>query len=211
MTRFTRNDAAAAALVGGTSLITALCYSRLPASVPIHFDLHGHADGYSSRAVGAWLLIGSSVGLWALLRLGGSLLPASWRERLELSPTSAVALVVVALFSALQLGVLYAALHPEHSLGISLVLLLGITWIVLGQVLPRVRRNPWIGIRTTWTLTSDENWARTQRFGAWMFTAAGLVACLGALLHRPVVAGVAVGVSVVVPVLYSWVLARRGT
>ena len=41
---------------------------------------------------------------------------------------------------------------------------LGALFVMLGLVMPRVRRNPWVGVRTPWTLASDENWARTHRF-----------------------------------------------
>jgi hypothetical protein len=119
-------------------------------------------------------------------------LPEGWRERLARSPTSAVAAVFATLLVSLHLTAVYAALHPGFARGRWLWLAVGLAWLALAQVMPRVRRNPLVGIRTAWTLSSDENWARTQ-----------------AVLGAGVVALVALLVSALAPALYSLVLARR--
>lgn len=41
----------------------------------------------------------------------------------------------------------------------------GIMFMLIANVLPRLRPNWWIGIRTPWTLSSDESWNRTHRLG----------------------------------------------
>ena len=37
-------------------------------------------------------------------------------------------------------------------------ILVGILLIVLGNYLPKVKRNYAVGIKTSWALNSDENW-----------------------------------------------------
>jgi uncharacterized membrane protein len=130
------------------------------------------------------------------------------RERLRASPVSAAALLTTGLFVVLQILVLWAAMHGG-SIGRPLGISLGVYWIVLAQVLPRVRRNPFIGIRTTWTLTSDENWARTHRFASVTFTIGGLVAVIAAVLASPAVAIIAVLASALVPAVWSLIVAHR--
>jgi uncharacterized membrane protein len=195
-------------MLGATSIITAALYPRLPARVPVHFDLRGVADAWMDKSVGAWLLLAVAVAVFALVRFGGALLPRGFRARFEASPVGIVGALVVSLFCALQLMILWSAMHTPSTIGRPFALVFGLFWIVLAQVLPRVRRNPFVGIRTTWTLTSDENWARTHRFAAWVFTLGGLVALLGAVVS-PTLAFVAIGVSALVPVVYSYVLAHR--
>ena len=46
---------------------------------------------------------------------------------------------------------------------------------LLGNVLGKVRRNFWVGVRTPWTLADVRVWERTHRLAAWLFTVAGLV------------------------------------
>jgi uncharacterized membrane protein len=90
--------------------------------------------------------------------------------------------------------------------------LVGLLEIGLGLAMPRVRRNPIIGIRTPWTLTSDENWARTHRFAGYSMVVGGVVAAAAGASGTIVGAVVAIVVllgSMLVPAVYSLVLARR--
>jgi hypothetical protein len=176
--------------------------------MPTHFNLRGVADGWSPRAFGAWLLPGLAALVWALTRLGAWLLPAGWRERLQSSPVAAVALLTTALLVGLQGIILHVAIRGGGSVNAALGILLGVVWIALGQILPRVRRNPLIGIRTTWTLTSDENWARTHRFAGWTMSAGGLLALVCAAASTPWFMA-PILISALVPAGYSFVLARR--
>ena len=184
-------------------------YGSLPARVPTHFDLHGNANGFMTRPAGAFLLPAIAVAIWALLRFGGRILPGDWRARFAASPTGLVAAMLSVLMSALHVVVLYAATHPGESVGVVLGVVLGASWIALGLVLPRVRRNPWVGVRTPWTLSSDENWAATHRFAGTVFVASGLVAVAGAWLLSPMVSFLAIVASAVIASIYSFVLAHR--
>lgn len=190
---------------------TALLYSSLPERIPTHFDLSGNADGFSPRALGAFLLPAIALGVWVLLRVGPRLLPAAWRARLVASPSALVAAIVAVLFSGLHFVVIYAATHPGENVGAALGAALGAGWVALGLVMPRVRRNPWVGVRTPWTLSSDENWARTHRFAGYAFVISGLVAVGSALVRVPMAAPVAILVSAVASAFYSFVVARRAT
>ncbi len=204
-----RWDAAALALLAGTSALTALLYERLPAQVPVHFDLFGRADGYAHRSMGAWLLPAVTLLVWAFVRFGARLVPHGARERMEASPMALVGFLTTALMSAMQCIILWAALHPTDSMGRPLALSLGAYWLVLALVMPRVRRNPFVGVRTAWTLASDENWARTHRFSSFAFALGGLVAVLAALAQAPAFAIVAILVSAFAPLVFSFVVAHR--
>ncbi len=204
-----RIDAVSLALLGLASAITGAVYGRLPQQMPVHFNLYGKPDGWMGKPVGAWLLLGLTLVTWLLVRFGAALLPKQARERMAASPVALVGLLTVGFFVGLQLLVLHAALTSAASMGSSFGVLFGVYWIVLAQVLPRVRRNPFIGIRTAWTLSSDENWARTHRFGARAFTLGGLVAVLAALASMPAIAIGAILVSALAPVVWSFVVAHR--
>ncbi|HSO40475.1 MAG TPA: SdpI family protein, partial [Labilithrix sp.] len=107
---------------------------------------------------------------------------------------------------------LYRAIVPGASIARVIWLLLGGFYVALGLVLPRIKRNALMGIRTPWTLTSDENWARTQRVGGYAMVGAGVVAALFGTLGGTTGGAVAIAallVGTLVPAAYSLVLARR--
>jgi uncharacterized membrane protein len=202
-------DAASLALLVGTLALTAALYPSLPERIPTHFDLHGVANGWMSRSMGAWFLPLIVIGVAALLRFGAAILPSAWRTRLEQSPTASVVALIVGFLCALQCVILYAALARPLSIGRWLNALLGTFWIALGLLLPRVRRNPWIGVRTPWTLSSDENWARTHRFAGFSFTLGGIVALLCTFASLTSLSVAAIVVSALLPAVQSYRLARR--
>src|SRR5262249_19400466 len=45
---------------------------------------------------------------------------------------------------------------------------------LIGNVLGKVQRNFWMGVRTPWTLASETVWNRTHRLTAWLWFAFGL-------------------------------------
>jgi uncharacterized membrane protein len=204
-----RLDLLASGLLGASAVVTAAVYDRLPDPMPTHYDAHGVPNGWMPRAIGAFLLPVLGAGVWALIRFGGRLLPPAWRERLEASPLSAVGLLVAGLLATLQGLMVEAALLPVPRLGREVWVVLGVFFALFGLIMPRVRRNPWIGIRTPWTLTSDENWARTHRFAGYTMVASGLCSIAAALAGEPELAVILVLAGGLAPVLYSWRLARR--
>jgi uncharacterized membrane protein len=203
-------DLCAAGALGAAAIGTAWVYDRLPDPMPTHFDVHGVPNGWMPRAVGAFLLPVIGVLVWALVRFGGGFLPTEWRDRLATSPLAATGLLVAGLLASVQWLVIDAALSPSPRLGTGVWVVLGVFFVLLGQLLPRVRRNPFIGVRTTWTMTSDENWARTHRVAGYTMSAGGALAALSALAGAPVAGLGFILVGALAPVVYSWRLARGG-
>jgi uncharacterized membrane protein len=176
--------------------VSVAVYPWLPELVPVHFDLRGTPDGFASRAVGAFVLPIISVALLALLRLRNG---------------AAVATTLVLWFLAgMHVLVLRAALSGE-SLGGALWVLCGAFFVALGLVLPRVRRNRWVGVRTPWALRSPEIWARTQRIGGQAMLACGVLVLLTAWGTGPLALGlraIAILGASIVPIAYSWWASR---
>jgi uncharacterized membrane protein len=70
-----------------------------------------------------------------------------------------------------------------------------------------------VGIRTPWTLASEEVWIKTHRLGGKLMVASGLVIILGSLMMPsyllPVLMIGLVVTIAVVPVAYSYLLWKR--
>jgi uncharacterized membrane protein len=205
-------DAASVGLLVGGAIVTAAIFGRLPARVPIHFGADGLANGWTSRTTGALMFPLFGALTWALVRFARSVFPASWGARLRDAPMAALGFSIAALITALHMMTLHAALHPDESIGRGVAAALGAQWIAFALVLPRLRRNRLVGIRTPWTLASDENWLRTHRVAAQTFAAAGAGSILAALVAGRaalVCAIVLTLASGAIPTVYSYRLARR--
>lgn len=215
MTRARFWDTVTLAAIAAAGLATALVYQRLPERVATHFDIHGTADGWMPRIVGAWFMPVFMLGLWALLAGVRVLLPKDDRERVGRGLYAFVIAAVVVVLAVVHGLILYVAIVPETIPMTKVVMfLVALLFVALGLVMPRVRRNPILGVRTAWTLTSDENWARTHRFAGYAMVIGGLVAAIAALVggaSGAVLALLAMIASGIVPVGYSLLLARRST
>jgi uncharacterized membrane protein len=208
MKKFDRYDGLSLLLVAGMFGGAVWARGAIPGPIPTHFGLDGHPNGWSSGWFGLLALPGASLLLFAWLRLGTALLPAQWRERMEASPVSVATAAVVAVLGAVQAISFYVALHPKVAAGGPISVALGALSVGVGLLYPKLRRNPWMGVRTAWTLSSDENWARTHRFGGLTAVAGGLVAiAVGFFSPQAAIAAFMLGLAA--PLVYSFVLARQ--
>lgn len=197
-----RVDVVALAALVAVGAATLVVYPHLPDPMPTHFDLHGRVDGWSSRAFGAWFAPAIAGASWALAR--------ATRGRAISVAAGAVSLFLL----GLHVLVLRAALDGTGELGGGLAVLLGLFQVAMGLILPRVRRNRLVGIRLPWTLASDENWARTHRFGGAVMVASGVAILLCAALLGT--AAVPVSIVLLLAALgivsaYSYRLAHRAS
>ncbi|MBU6323337.1 SdpI family protein [Patescibacteria group bacterium] len=84
---------------------------------------------------------------------------------------------------------------------------------VAGALLTRIRRNWFFGVRTPWTLSSDEDWAKTHRFARPLFMIASVFILIGTFTPQFWSAVLLIGsilVAVVSSVVYSYLVFRRG-
>ena len=78
---------------------------------------------------------------------------------------------------------------------------IGVMFMLIANVSPRIRPNWWVGFRTPWTLSSEESWNRTHRLAGQLGIPAGL---LVVVLAWTLPLGVAMRLAILVPVLL-WV------
>jgi uncharacterized membrane protein len=87
---------------------------------------------------------------------------------------------------------------------------IGLLLAVVGNFLGKVTRNFFVGIRTPWTLASEEVWMRTHRLGGRLFVLAGLAMFALALAGGgPIAMIVVVGAAALVSVVASYFIYRR--
>ena len=90
--------------------------------------------------------------------------------------------------------------------------LLGIMMILMGNVMPKAKRNSLLGLRTKWSMSSEEAWRKSQRFGGTLAIVCGLGMILVSFLSRGMVCtGICLGIILgmtVADTVYSWRVAK---
>jgi uncharacterized membrane protein len=170
------------ALIALTIAVSAIVYPRLPKRVPVHWDLHGYANGYGARLQAAFVLPVVMLGTWLLLRFLPRIDPR--RPNYEKFADTYFLFVnsLMALCAVMHGVTLAAALGRPVAMNRAVPALVGVLFIILGNALPRARSNWWFGIRTPWTLSSDRVWMKTQRVGGYLMVAAGVLMLAAAAL-----------------------------
>lgn len=189
-----------------------LVYNRLPEQVPTHWSLSGEVDDWGPRFPFAFFGPLIAAALWILLPLLRKIDPR--RKNYDRFDET-----FWLLLNAITIGMLYLhgvsmvqALGYAVDMPRSLFFGLGGLFAMLGNYLPRLRSNWWMGIRTPWTLDSDEVWRRTHRLGGRLFLIAGLLCLAIALLPirvAPWLCMGAIAIGSLTPVAYSYVIWRR--
>lgn len=189
---------------------TAAVYSWLPERIPIHWNLEGRVDGYGDRVWAVWLTPGIAV-LVNLLFLGLPYLsPKGYRMEESRPILDFVSLLLTLFCVTLQMLTIYAVFEPGVDVGRWIVASILLMLAGLGNVLGKIQRNWFVGIRTPWTLASERVWADTHRLGAWLFTAAGIVGTVCVVAGLPLsVPFVLIVLAALSPVVYSLIHYKR--
>lgn len=196
-----------AVVIAAAFILSIAAYPHLPARMPVHWNVDGQADGYGSRAFGAFFSPVLALLIWGLMRWLPTIDPRRANYAKFQSTYDLIIDTVVTLLVAIHVGVVGAALGWPVRIDRMMPLVMGGMFLVLGNVLPRARSNWWFGIRTPWTLTSDTVWTRTHRIGGYLMSGAGVVTVLSALLPPRWTFGVmmvAIGIASLGSVAYSY-------
>ena len=205
-----RADVLGLALVGGAFVLAASLYSHLPDSVPTHWDYRGRPDGFMPKPLGAFFLPAVAALVWAVLALLPALSPRGFsmeRFRATYDAVRSAILAFVVFVCAVQLLV---SAGWQVSLPSLITTAIGLLLAVLGNYMGKIRRNFFVGVRTPWTLASEEVWLRTHRVAGGLFAAAGaIVAAAGVLGASGWVLPVSVGIAALGSVAISYVYYLR--
>ncbi len=190
-------------------VIGVIFWNQLPEKIPTHFGIDGQADGYSSKlftlfAFPALFLLFQIICLASFEKESVKVnIPAKMRRFYTW---------LIPILSLIIQGSIYANALGFIKSGPTLVTtFLAIVFIVIGNYLPKIQRNPTVGIRIPWTLSDDKNWYKTHRMAGKLWVIGGLIILLESFIQvaLPYVMGVVIAVMIVVPIMYSFILSRK--
>lgn len=182
-------------------------WGQLPDQVPVHFNIEGQADRYSSKA-GLLLPVSLvTVMTWALLKFLPNIDPRGKITRENPAVFRNLRLICAIFTSALAIMIIHAA-HSNGG-GINfLPFIIGAFFAGLGNYLINIKPNYFIGIRTPWTLESEQVWRKTHRVGGKMMFWGGIAIALSTFLSPPsLVIGIMLGIILLislVPMVLSY-------
>ena len=193
--------------------LTLFLYNRLPDQLAVHFGTNGEADGYQGKF---YFLLTSVLFLLAiplLVKFIRYIDPK--KENYDKFETTfdMFRLIFTAFLSVMYVSIIY--LNLGYSVNIQMIVLIGIglLFIYLGKNMSRIRFNYTMGIRTPWTLASEDVWQRTHRFAGPLWFIGGIVILILAFLPGSlafILMFIIVAIIAIVPILYSYFIYKKG-
>ena len=197
-----------------TTIVSFLCniliYHRLPSIVPIHFNASWEVDGYAPKY---YVLLAAILPfiLCVFMDVLPKIDPKRRKQEQENTYIIMQYLIVLLLLCMNWLTILLALKVLSH-INIVMQLILGIIFILLGNYMPKIRPNYFLGIKNPWTLTNDVVWRKTHRFGGYIFIVFGVICILSSLIenkYNGVIMIITMSLGLIILYIYSYKVYRN--
>ena len=91
--------------------------------------------------------------------------------------------------------------------------LLGVAMIILGNIMPKLRMNSVVGLRSVWSMKNETTWKKGQRFGGISFIVSGIIIIMVCFLTK----GIScfwwtmsiVAILLIVDIYYTYTLSKK--
>lgn len=185
-------------------------WNRLPEQIPTHWNASGEVDGWSGKAFVVFALPGLIAFIHLMCVFTTSLDP---KVKDQTSKVVGLVLWICPVISlVLGAGTYAVALGAQVRMASLAIAAVSVIFIVLGNYLPKCKRNYTIGIKIPWTLDSDENWAATHRFAGKVWVIGGILTLIMAFLPWKAIIWVFLPAAVimgVMPMVYSYIYYKK--
>lgn len=190
--------------------IAAAMYSSLPDPMASHWDMGGRINRTTPRLWGACFGPVMMLVVWVVLGLVPRISPRGFEMDAFARAWGILCLSALGFMLFIEILVLQAARDWNPLSPRPILVGVGFLIAVVGNFLGKMTRNFFAGIRTPWTLASEEVWHRTHRLAGKLFVLAGLVVAVAGVAGVPGWPLLAVpGVAALIAVVYSYVVYKR--
>ena len=185
-----------------------ILWDKLPEQMPIHWNISGEADKWCGKAFGVFALPLIMLAIhWVCL----AVTLADPKNRDNSGKIINIAFWVIPVISLALCAFTYsAAMGNEMNIELFTALLLGFIFIITGNYMPKCRQSYTVGIKLPWTLHSEENWNKTHRAAGGVWVLAGVVTIIAGFFSFIPLIIAALAVAAIFPVIYSYILYRKG-
>ena len=194
----------------------AFIYSSLPATIPIHFNYKGEADGFGGKDsifLGPGILGAVSLFTFFLLSNIKNFDPKRVKEEDD-GMFKKFAILMVAFLSLLSLIITVSANSPAINVTKLLLPAIGLFLAFIGWMMPKLHQNYFAGFKLPWTLENVDNWNETHKVAGKVWLYGGIFQAIAAITLSSkwgfICFMIAVVVMVVIPTVFSYRMYKRG-
>ncbi len=199
-------------LLLGTIAYGFYVYPTLPDKVPSHWNVYGEVDSWGSPFWGAFGIPLLNLGAYLMLLLTPYIDPKKEKYLQFARPYTVFRYVFHFFLTGLYAIIIVAAAGRAVPVDQLVPIGISILFIVIGNYMGKIRQNYFFGVRTPWTLASDEVWQKTHRFAGPLWVSAGIICLISSTfggLTSFIIFFSMIAVMVIVPIVYSYLLYKK--
>jgi uncharacterized membrane protein len=166
-------------LIAVSFIVGIFAYSKMPTQVASHWGTTGEVNGYMDKFWGTFFLPLFLVGLYLLLYFVPKLDPR--RNNIDKFKGSYNKFLNMFFSFMFTIYLFTIAWNLGYHINIDIlipIIIAGLFYSV-GVLISEAKPNYFIGIRTPWTLSSDDVWEKTHRIGGSLYKLAAFVTLIG--------------------------------
>ena len=188
-------------------LIGLALWPQLPDEMPIHFGPTGMTDGWAGKALAVFgfplsLLAAHLICIFCTLN-------DPKRENIGKKPLALLFWLIPATSLIVNVCLYAYALNMQINMATICTFLMGLIFLVTGNILPKLQQNYTFGIKVSWALDDPENWAATHRMGGWCWAVTGVLLLTTGFWLPVWLMLVLLTLAVAAPIVYSYVYYRQ--
>lgn len=199
-------------LVALMFLASYLLLPRLPANIPIHWNLYGEIDSVMEKGIAVWFMPVLALIMLVFYQILPLLDPRAKNYKLFQREWHFIQSIIIGFLAYMQFLTFHIALNPVAPFLKLMFAGLGTMFILLGINLKNIRQNYFIGIRLPWTLADEKNWKMTHLFASRCFIVAGVITLIESffLWQAPLIIFSGILSAALLPTIYSFILFKKG-
>lgn len=171
--KLTKYDWASIGVIVLLFAVSFYLYPSLPEEIPTHWNAAGQVDGYGAKEM-IFLFPIISVLIFGLFLVIPKI--AVFKKNVsEFKHLGSMKFMMVLVFAFMFLATVLAITEYYNRMMLMMMPIIGLLFFYIGYILPAMKRNYFIGIRTPWTLADDFVWKQTHKLGGKLFMVLGVL------------------------------------
>ena len=163
-------------------VVVLIVLPHLPEKIPAHYGFDNQVDRWGSKYEALLFPVISILMGYFLLAMARLAAKKEEHGENNKNVTIIVGILVLILLNALNVYSLYTSFNKVENLSfVSLDIgqlvfgIIGMLMIVTGNLMPKLRMNSMIGLRTHWSMKNEATWKKSQHIGGISFIIGGII------------------------------------
>ncbi len=158
--------------------IAIIFYKKLPEEIPMHFNFKGEVTSHASKI---FLIINPMI----LFLANIFALFIKYNDPKKKNVPKNLNKILIFIIPSISLILVCSTILISFGYNLRIEMLMpiffSIIFILIGNYLPKCKRNFTVGIKLPWTLYDDDVWMKTHRLGGFLFVISGILILLTSL------------------------------